>query len=151
MQSRESSQRQQVTCPHCGACNPYRTARKGLLDAVHSWVNRWPYRCRACRRKFYSSVRRSARRSAEGYRPAASHPGEVTVDCRTKAETSTAAIVVQAEDNEQLTHILLALSKAVEVEQQRSHGVVRISERAGTYEGMGTGTRTVKDLSSKRA
>jgi hypothetical protein len=99
-------------CTRCRTGNAYRVARTSLIDIVSGWLGYFPYACRSCCRKFRSRVRRP---------PAPAEPSGPTAEYRCDSGRHTAAIVVRAETGEQLTHILLALSTAVEKEQNAAH------------------------------
>jgi hypothetical protein len=50
--------------------------------------------------------------------PATSKAGRPSFTCRKVATTPTAAVLIRAESNEQLTNILMSLSRAVERQSQ---------------------------------
>ena len=44
------------SCPSCGGHDVRRSRARGLLDDVMSNFRRFPFRCRACSRRFYRYV-----------------------------------------------------------------------------------------------
>lgn len=88
-----------MPCPSCGKPDAPRSRRSGIVDSVLSWFGFYPYRCRACSKRFYARSREN-----KTYRMPAQ-------------EIPTAQITIRAESNEQLTAILLALDRAVASER----------------------------------
>jgi hypothetical protein len=103
-----------MRCPHCHRTDVHRISRSGVSDAVHRLIDRWPYHCRACNRKFYGVFRVPQ----DDAPPASAPPPGPSVECREKHDSPTAAVVIRADSNEQLTAILLALSDAVDKHKQ---------------------------------
>jgi transcriptional regulator NrdR family protein len=98
-------------CPHCGSLDNQRIARRGI-DAIRRLFGYWPHWCRACHRRFHTRDRRSGRRAAEPM--ATSTAWRPSFTSRKEATTPTAAVLIRAESDEQLTNILMSLSRAVE-------------------------------------
>jgi hypothetical protein len=45
-----------MSCPSCGGYDVRRSRTQGLLDDIMSNFHRFPFRCRACARRFYRYV-----------------------------------------------------------------------------------------------
>jgi len=45
-----------LRCPSCGGHDVRRSHSRGLFDAVLSKFGKFPFRCRACTRRFYQYV-----------------------------------------------------------------------------------------------
>jgi len=88
-----------VVCKHCGSMDTARVPRSGLWDFVKYVADRFPYRCRSCSFRFYSTTRTIKKGPPPVHK---------------------ATIEVRAATERELTAMLLALSKAVEaaVEQK---------------------------------
>jgi len=50
-----------LRCPSCGGHDVRRSHSRGMLDSFMSKFRKFPFRCRACTRRFYQYV------SVEGY------------------------------------------------------------------------------------
>ena len=109
-----------VSCSHCDSLDVQRRARLGLWDMAQNLFGRWPYVCRGCRRCFYAEHRTNPRRRASPRLAREPSSGSV-FECAARRQGANAAIVIRAENDHQLTNILLALSRAVEAEQFASN------------------------------
>src|SRR4051794_32823222 len=82
-----------VVCKHCGSMDTARVPRSGLWDFIKYVGGRFPYRCRSCSFRFYSSTRKVRNGPPPVHK---------------------ATFEVRAATERELTAMLLALSKAVE-------------------------------------
>jgi len=42
-----------ITCPKCGSGKVRRASGYGFVAVFLEMFNRWPFRCRSCRKRFY--------------------------------------------------------------------------------------------------
>jgi len=54
-------------CPSCGGHDVRRSHSRGLFDAFLSKFGKFPFRCRACTRRFYQYVEEEASEAAGRY------------------------------------------------------------------------------------
>ena len=92
-----------MNCPHCDNTNTLRAKRKGAMDQILSWFNKWPYHCMTCQKKFWSSQRQATRQpgpKGEAWNGRAKKPSAATIE-------------VRAPSHMQLDEILVALNQAL--------------------------------------
>jgi hypothetical protein len=111
-----------MKCPKCGSLDTCRAQRKGW-DQVFTWFNRWPYRCRACSRRFRGNARQApyqrasslseGGRGPKGTQARQQAPIKGRIQVRTHPDELMAGIVVQAGTQSELNNILLTLGTAL--------------------------------------
>jgi hypothetical protein len=106
-----------MLCPSCHSPDVHRSRRQGVLDALRSWSGYWPYRCFDCGRRAFYRGRRLSTAAFKAAKPAKGSKAGVLIS----ADKPTAQIVIQAETQAQLDHVLLALSRAVSSYNPVSH------------------------------
>ncbi len=135
-----------MTCTRCGSDNISRSRRRGLADHLCASLGLWPYRCEECSLRFWADQRRRPRETsaratrASGQQVHSEQGGETGSTFRSFARKAAAdaqagpemafrtgegkpqaKIVLQADSHEQLSHILLALNRAVMAYQPQAH------------------------------
>src|SRR3954462_12630756 len=108
-----------VVCGQCQSSSVERVRRSGIGDFAQWIRGRYPYRCRRCSTKFYSEIRwvndfTQARKSSAPPRTPSPPDQKGPASHIAKRDGATAAVVIQAPTEQQLTQILMALSKAVQ-------------------------------------
>lgn len=117
-----------TACPICKSARVRRRRRRSVIDRVRSAVGQWPYVCRACGERFYLGQRRPSQpadRENKDLRASDVGSEGPQLAYRPDPVRPHAKILVQAETQEQLDFVLLALSQAVSAHQHASHGVCR--------------------------
>jgi len=109
-----------MKCPSCGSSDTCRS-RRNALDTVWTWLNRWPYQCRGCLRRFHGNSRyptaasQKQRAAHNKQRTNTAPPPAISgkIEVRTHPNEPIAGIVVQAESQSELNSILLTLNQAL--------------------------------------
>ena len=97
-----------MRCDQCGSPEVQRSRRKGPADWIWALFGRLPYRCCRCSRRFFTR-----KEDGPAAHPTAKPQSGPDVRLRRDAQAGVARVLIQAENEDQLTHILLALHRAV--------------------------------------
>jgi hypothetical protein len=93
-----------------------------MWDMLQNQFGRWPYVCRRCHNSFYSQHRHTHNLKLQ---PKPQFKPDAGVAFTAQRQGAQAAVAIRAEDDGQLMRILLALSRAVEAEQQAANSTSR--------------------------